>query len=213
MGADLRLTTRLATVLYMPGSAMGVRAVFLVGFMASGKSSVGQELARRLNWDFVDLDAQIESRERQTVPEIFRDRGEPGFRLAETSALRDLTESLERDTVVALGGGTFAQLKNRELLRPWPSVFLDVPLDELWRRSLEDATKRPLRKDDPTEFARLYEYRLPFYRQASVTVVTSGKDLASLCAEIERTLQFRGGTEAEGSSPARPAHFGTGESQ
>ena len=217
MGADLGPTTRLTTLAddapYVLGSAMGVRAVFLVGFMASGKSSVGHELARRLGWDFVDLDTRIESRERQTVPEIFRERGEPGFRLVEAATLRDLTESLERDTVVALGGGTFAQLKNRELLRPWPSVFLDVPLDELWRRSLEDATKRPLRKDDPTEFARLYEYRLPFYRQASVTVVTSGKDLASLCAEIERTLQFRGGTEAEGSSPARPAHFGTGESQ
>ena len=79
-----------------PWSAMGVRAVFLVGFMASGKSSVGQELARRLGWDFVDMDARIESRERQTIPEIFRERGEPGFRLAETSALRDLlTEPLE----------------------------------------------------------------------------------------------------------------------
>ncbi len=118
---------------------MGVRAVFLVGFMASGKSSVGRELARRLSWDFVDLDAHIESRERQTVPEIFRDRGEPGFRRAEAAALHNLTASLERDTVVALGGGTFAHPSNRELLRPWPSVFLDAPLDELWQRSRADA--------------------------------------------------------------------------
>ena len=198
---------------FVPWSAMGVRAVFLVGYMASGKSSVGQELARRLDWDFVDLDARIESRERQSISEIFRDRGEPGFRLAETSVLRDLTESLERDTVVALGGGTFAQPKNRELLRPWTSVFLEAPLDELWRRSLEDATKRPLRKDNLTEFARLYESRLPFYRQATVTVVTSGRDPASLCAEIERTLQFRGATEAAASSQTPPAGFGTGESQ
>jgi shikimate kinase len=58
---------------------MGVRVVFLVGFMASGKSCVGQELARRLNWDFVDLDARIESRERQSIPDIFRDRGRAGF--------------------------------------------------------------------------------------------------------------------------------------
>jgi shikimate kinase len=193
---------------------MGVRAVFLVGFMASGKSSVGQELARRLDWDFVDLDARIESRERQTIPEIFRDKGEPGFRLAETSALRDLlTESLQRNRVVALGGGTFVQPKNRELLRPWPSVFLDVPPDELWRRGLEEATKRPLRKDDPTEFARQYEYRLKFYREATVTVVTSGKDLAALCAEIERTLQLRDGAKLSESSLIPPADFGTGESQ
>ena len=191
---------------------MGVRAVFLVGFMASGKSSVGQELARRLGWDFVDLDARIESRERQTIPEIFRDRGEAGFRLAETGALRHLTESLDRDTVVALGGGTFVQLKNRELLRPWPSVFLDVPQDELWRRGREDATKRPLRKDDPMEFARQYEERLPYYRQATVTVVTSSRDPASLCVEIERKLQFRDGVTLSGSSLIPPTDFETGES-
>ena len=201
----------------VPRNAMGVRAVFLVGFMASGKSSLGQQLARRLDWDFVDLDARIESREQQSIPEIFRDRGEAGFRLAETSALRELTEalgrdSLDRNTVVALGGGTFAQPPNLELLQPWPSIFLDAPLDELWRRSTEDATIRPLR-NDPTEFARLHEHRLPFYRQATVTVVTSGKDPASLCAEIERTLQSWGTSEAAGSSEIPSAPSGTGESQ
>jgi shikimate kinase len=67
---------------------MGVRAVFLAGFMASGKSSVGRELARRLDWDFVDLDARIEGREGRTIREIFRDQGEPGLRIAETDALR-----------------------------------------------------------------------------------------------------------------------------
>ncbi|MGB0047265.1 MAG: shikimate kinase [Terriglobales bacterium] len=196
---------------------MSVRAVFLVGFMACGKSSVGQELARRLDWDFVDLDLRMESREQQTIPEIFRDRGEAGFRLAETNALRDLTDALERDplkrnTVVALGGGAFAEPQNRKLLRSWPSVFLDAPIDELWRRSVEDATIRPLR-NDRTEFARLHEHRLPFYRQATVTIVTSGKDPASLCEEIERTLQSWGRTEAEGSSQTLPTWPGTGESQ
>src|ERR1035438_2506065 len=180
---------------------MGVRAVFLVGFMACGKSSLGQQLAQRLDWDFVDLDAHIESREQQTIAEIFRDRGEPGFRVAETSALRDLTESLDRDTlkrdtflrntVVALGGGAFAQSTNLELLRPWLSVFLDAPVDELWQRSVESAVQRPLRKDR-TEFASLHQKRLPFYRQASVTIVTLGKDPASLCAEIEGRLHSWG---------------------
>jgi shikimate kinase len=184
---------------------MAIRAVFLVGFMASGKSSVGRELARRLDWDFVDLDTRIESREGRTIAEIFRDRGESAFRLAETSALRDLTESLERNTVIALGGGAFVQPKIRELLRSWPSVFLEVPLDELWRRSLEDPTERPLRKDDLTGFARLYESRLPFYRQATMTVVTSGKDdPASICVEIESKLQLRDGKQlSESSLPSR----------
>src|SRR5271169_2079149 len=114
-------------------SAAGVRAVFLVGFMGSGKNTVGQELARRLSWDFVDLDARIEAREGQTIPEIFRVHGEPAFRSAETNALRDLARSLARDSVVALGGGAFVQETNRELLRAWRSVFLDAPVSELWQ--------------------------------------------------------------------------------
>jgi shikimate kinase len=199
---------------------MAVRAVFLVGFMACGKTSLGQQLARRLNWEFVDLDAHIEARERQTIAQIFQDRGEPEFRAAESSALRDLTESLARNTVVALGGGTFAQAVNRELLQSWPSVFLDAPLDELWQRSLENAAIRPLRKDR-SEFASLHQDRLPFYRQASVTIVTSGKDLDSLCVEIESTLTFWGKT-GEGmagtvtpaaSSENPPQHSATGEAQ
>ncbi len=175
---------------------MGVRAVFLVGFMASGKSSVGQELARRLNWDFVDLDARIESRERRTIPEIFRDVGESGFRLAETSALRDLLAgSLPHNCVVALGGGAFVHERNRELLRQWPSVFLEAPASELWQRSLADGIERPLR-GDPEQFAQLYAQRLPFYRRATLVIQTEGKPLASICSEIEEALQL-GGTPRE----------------
>jgi shikimate kinase len=209
MGASLGCLERPCA----PSNAMQVRAVFLVGFMASGKSSLGRELARRLGWDFVDLDARIESRERQTVPEIFRDRGEPGFRLAETSALRDLlAESPKRNRVVALGGGAFVQESNRELLRGWPSVFLEAPASELWQRSLADGIERPLR-GDRDHFAQLYAERLPFYRQATVTIVTSGEDPSSLCEQIERRLQFQGETSPAGPSQTAPAHCGTGESQ
>jgi shikimate kinase len=167
---------------------MEARAVFLVGFMASGKSSVGRELARRLKWDFVDLDARIEAREGRTIPEIFRERGEAGFRMAEESALRDLlAESPERNRVVALGGGAFAQASNRELLRDWPSVFLEASTDELWRRSLTDGIERPLRAD-PAQFAQLHAKRLPFYRQARVAIETTGKPVESICIEIESAL-------------------------
>ena len=176
--------------------------MFLVGFMGSGKNTVGQELARRLAWEFVDLDARIEAREGQTIPEIFRLQGEAAFRSAETNALRDLvTNALHRDSVVALGGGTFAQENNRELLRSWPSIFLDAPPEELWRRCLQDdagagsgsatpGERRPLRRD-PEQFARLHAERLPYYRQASLVVQTSGKEIAAVCLEIESALQLK----------------------
>jgi len=123
--------------------------------------------------------------------------------------------ALSRNTVVALGGGTFAQAMNRELLRPWPTVFLDAPVDELWERSREMAATRPLRKDR-AEFASLHRERLPFYRQATVTIVTSGKDPTSLCMEIERSLQIWGkvdecDTDASGPATISPDHFETGE--
>lgn len=170
---------------------MLVRAVFLVGFMGSGKSRVGQELARRLEWEFVDLDTRIEAREGQTIPEIFLARGEPGFRLAETAALGDLTVGLDRDSAVALGGGTFVQENNRALLGRWPTVFLAAPVEELWRRCSEDGEVRPLRKDRE-QFVRLYAERLPFYRQATAMVETAGKDPAAICSEIEAALQLSG---------------------
>lgn len=185
-------------------SAMGVSAVFLVGFMAAGKTSVGQELARRLGWEFVDLDTRIEHRERQSVPEIFQSRGEPSFRAAETAALRDLTARLERDSVVALGGGAFVQEMNRELLRDWPSVFLEAPVDELWRRCSEDSAERPLR-NSLDQFNLLYQQRLPFYRQAAVVVDTSAKDISSICSEIENALQLTGVT-ASGSPSLSSVH-------
>jgi shikimate kinase len=170
---------------------MGVRTVFLVGFMGSGKSAVGQELARRLGWQFVDMDAEIERREQQSIPEIFRTRGEPAFREAETAALRDFLSHLaEQDRIVALGGGAFAQENNRQLLRGWPTVFLSAPVEELWKRCTQDGVERPLRRDHE-QFSRLHEERLPFYREASLTVETSGKKLLSICSEIENGLRLR----------------------
>jgi shikimate kinase len=166
---------------------MGVRAVFLVGFMASGKSSVGQALARRLRWDFLDLDDHIAAREKKTVPEIFRSDGEAAFRVAESAALQHLMESLNQDSVVALGGGAFIREQNRDLLRGWPTFFLDAPADELWRRCSLDPAERPLRKNRE-QFLQLYEERLPSYRSASGTVNTLGKTPAQVAAEIEGIL-------------------------
>jgi shikimate kinase len=191
---------------------MGAQAVFLVGFMASGKSTVGPELARRLGWDFVDLDSRIEARERKSVTEIFRDGGEPGFRLAESDALQHLTQSLDRNSVVALGGGAFAQESNRTLLRNWPSVFLNAPVEELWQRSLADGVERPLRKSRD-QFARLHAERLSGYRQATITVETGDRDVTSICAEIERALQLPSQAGRQDSAASASPNSKSGESQ
>jgi len=169
-----------------------VRAVFLVGFMGAGKTSVGRALSRHLGWRFEDLDDRIQARERRTVSEIFQHAGEAGFRQAERAALRDLLAEIEAGPplIAALGGGAFAQEEVASLLAEsgGVTVFLDAPADELWRRCGSDVVNRPLRREE-AEFRRLYEARRPRYLQASVRVETGGRAIEQIVSEIADALR------------------------
>lgn len=168
------------------------RAVFLVGFMGSGKTTIGSALAHRLGWRFVDLDSQIEAREKQAIPELFRERGESGFREAETSALIALLKALgDGDpTVVALGGGAFAQAGNREMLEVFgaPTIFLEAPVEELFKRCCAGGVDRPLFRDE-AQFRRLYEERIPSYTRARFRIKTDGKSVGEVIREIESMVE------------------------
>jgi shikimate kinase len=169
-----------------------VRAVFLVGFMGAGKTSVGRALSRHLGWRFEDLDDRIQARERRTVSEIFQHAGEAGFRAAERAALRELLEEIETGSplIAALGGGAFAQEEVASLLAAsgGVTIFLDAPADELWRRCGSDVVDRPLRREE-AEFRRLYEARRPRYLQASVKVDTVGRAIEQIVNEIAEGLR------------------------
>jgi shikimate kinase len=165
-------------------------AVFLVGFMGAGKTSVGRRLSHRLGWDFEDLDDRIQARERRLIAEIFREFGETEFRRAEHSALRELLAELgSSPRIVALGGGAYAQTNNAALLTEYgaPVVFLDGPADELFRRCEQENSERPLQQD-ASQFRELYEWRRPFYLKAGWRVDTSGKDLDTIAAEVACSL-------------------------
>src|SRR5665647_385845 len=88
--------------------------IYLVGFMASGKSVVGKKLAEKLGWNFADIDEDIESEQKTTINEIFDTRGEAEFRRLESKAIRKRVHLIQSGhaTVVALGGGAFAQPRN-----------------------------------------------------------------------------------------------------
>src|SRR5262249_55248927 len=106
-----------------------------------GKSTVGPRLASRMGWKFVDLDLEIESAERRSIPEIFKQSGESNFRALETAAIKALDQ--RPNCVVALGGGAFAQEANRHLIHGrgvW--VFLDCPLERILDRCPPDGTSR-----------------------------------------------------------------------
>jgi shikimate kinase len=173
-------------------------ALFLVGFMGAGKTSVGRALAGRLNWTFEDLDERIERREQRTVSEIFRDSGEPEFRRAEHAALQSVLEEIRSGAVkiVALGGGAFVQEQNSALLRASgvPTVFLDAPVEELWQRCCTQAneagTERPLLRSID-EFRQLYEARRPGYLRASLGVQTGHRTLDEIASEIAEALALK----------------------
>jgi shikimate kinase len=159
-------------------------SIYLVGFMGAGKTSVGTALAR-LGWTFLDLDDCIEQREGRTIPAIFREQGEAGFRDAERAALQELLSQWPSAPrmVVALGGGAFCNPATAQLLAGAAVVFLDADADELWRRCQAQPRERPLRQDRQ-RFRELYEKRLPYYLRANYRVATSGKSVEQVAAEL-----------------------------
>ena len=145
--------------------------IYLVGFMAAGKSTVARALARRLGWGAEDIDELIEARERRTVAEIFQKQGEPYFRAREREILKLLLPL--RHVVVATGGGTFMDPENRSAINlDGLSVWLDVPFTELLARIPADG-RRPLAADRES-MERLYASRVAGYSNARVRVDATG---------------------------------------
>ena len=161
--------------------------VFLVGFMAAGKSRVGRRLARSLGWPFRDLDSDIAAHEGQPVAELIVERGEAWFRERETAAL-ERCAALDR-AVIATGGGVFTLERNRRLIvELGTSVWLDPPWEMLRRRAEQSRKRRPL-FESPDQARALYESRLDSYRQADVRIRTRGTERKrDVAAEIVRRL-------------------------
>ncbi len=177
--------------------AKAVNAVFLVGFMGAGKTSVGRELGQRLNWIFEDLDDRIVEREGRAIADIFRDSGEKEFRRAEHAALTEMLNEMHASSrIVALGGGAFAQPKNADLLQSSgvPTVFLDAAPDELWQRcssqAAEAGTERPLLQS-PKQFRKLYEERRPAYAKASIRIKTGNRSVDEIATEVIKKLRLK----------------------
>jgi shikimate kinase len=176
-----------------------VQMLCLAGFMGSGKTTIGTLLARQLAWRFVDLDDRIEEAAGLRIPEIFERLGEPAFRQMEADQLRaalgrvfEFNESI----VLALGGGTYAQVGAPEFLRAAgvSVVWLDSPVEVLLARCMT-MTGRPLFRDE-SSFRALYAQRLPSYQLAEHRVDSSG-DPARVVAEIlSRGIVAAGGNEA-----------------
>jgi shikimate kinase len=155
--------------------------IYLVGFMAAGKSSAARLLAERLQWRAEDIDELIEARERLSVSDIFARFGEPYFRAAERDILKVLFPL--RRTVVATGGGTFADPENRgAIMLDGVSVWLDVPYAEILSRLPVDG-RRPLAAD-LSQLERLYHLRRTSYEQAHIRIDGAGATVSQVVEHI-----------------------------
>ena len=153
--------------------------ISLTGFMGAGKSTVGRELACRLGWTFVDLDAEIEAAAGLGIPDFFRKFGEAAFRALEIRTLKQVLKSRKAPFVLALGGGTICSDEAREsIFDSTFCIFLDASEDEIVRRVGPDTSSRPV-----FDIAMMQK-RLPFYRQAHYEISTDGKSVLQIVDEI-----------------------------
>ena len=155
--------------------------IYLVGFMGAGKTTLARALAKRLDWEAVDIDTLIEEREHLPIAEIFARHGEPYFRTLERTVL--LEQLGPRHRVVATGGGTFVDPSNRAAInRDGVSVWLDLPLERVIARLPTDG-RRPLAADRP-ELERLYRQRRAAYEQAHVHLDAGRASVDALAEQV-----------------------------
>jgi shikimate kinase len=146
------------------------KRIVLTGFMGAGKTTVGNLLALRLGWTFVDADEKIEAASGATIAQLFIDRGEPWFRQLEHETIRELLDS--KSLVLALGGGAIEDERTRSLVLSSQGtrlIHLEATLETVLHRCRGTESLRPVLQDKANLEAR-YLRRLPFYRQAHLTI-------------------------------------------
>lgn len=163
--------------------------IFLIGFMASGKTTIGSVLADVMSWKFYDTDAVVEKEAGLTIPDIFKRHGESWFRRLEASVLARLCTGGSR-MVVATGGGlpvfegNLAMMKESGMV-----VFLSSSINVILERLRRDAeaSSRPLARTEQ-QLRELYEERMPWYRQAHLSVDVDGRTPFDVALEIKRLV-------------------------
>ena len=168
--------------------------IVLVGYMGSGKTSIGKKLAKKLEIDFIDLDDYIEEREGSTINKIFSEKGEIYFRKLENKLLKTLLNS-KNDFILAVGGGTPCYANNINLINEASiAVYLKASIQKLYDKLRLKKDKRPLIKD--LEDHQLKEFiakhlfeRTPFYEKAQIIINTDGKKKKEVAHEIMTSTQ------------------------
>jgi len=176
------------------------KPIFLCGMMGSGKSTVGRELADRLQVPFCDLDEMIVDKAGMSIPEIFEEQGESGFRELERKIL--IRESQYINGVMALGGGSLQSQHIIDHLKIYGwLIFLDVPQSVILARISGDSNRPMLKADDYErddnaglkKIDALFNERLPLYRQAEITIQAGDRTAGDIAHELIKKLTLYDG--------------------
>lgn len=166
--------------------------IFLLGYMGSGKSTIGKILAKKMVLNFLDFDDYLEEKEGRTINEIFAQQGEIYFRKLETRILKEIITK-KNDTVISLGGGTPCYGNNMKLIKNTSatSVYINVSVKELSNRLWEARAQRPLlaHQDTPQkleEYVRKHLFERSFYyNQAALKITAADRSALEIAQEIQ----------------------------
>ena len=169
-----------------------MKNIALIGFMGTGKTAVGQVLVKKLNRQFVEMDALIEKKAGKTIPEIFSEDGEIAFRELEIEVAKEI--SRRENLVIACGGGVVLNKINTDRLRETGStVYLTASPEVILKRVAGEPNQRPLLEvDDPAKTIKeLLEFRKPFYERAADRIIdTSELDISTVAEQIITKLDM-----------------------
>ena len=179
---------------------LGGRNIFLIGMMGSGKSQTGPDLAKIINYAFVDTDDVIEKASNQSITDIFDKDGEKGFRDLEKQVLKEISQ--HHSLVIATGGGLVTVPENWGILHQGIVIWLDLDLKRSIKRIESDDKKRPLLNDDDLSqtFSHIYESRKPIYLESDLRIEVqeqSPYEVASMIAERLPSILINPETQAE----------------
>ncbi|MEK7280677.1 MAG: 3-dehydroquinate synthase [Nitrospirota bacterium] len=181
--------------------------IVLVGFMGTGKTSVGRELARQIGYDFMDTDKMIEKQVGMSIREVFERHGEPYFREIEKGIIWGLADI--QSSVIATGGGAIVDTDNLESLKKTGiMICLKATPDAIMKRT-EGNLERPLlvNKEKLREIKRLLEIREPYYKKADISIDTTRMEIPQIVSEIARMTKDY---TVEDSGPAKKVRVGLG---
>ena len=165
-----------------------MEAIYLIGFMGSGKTTISKELAKKLEVDVYDTDLEIVKKAGMTINEIFSHKGEEEFRGLESEVLYSMPDA---GAVVATGGGIIGLEKNRLFLKEKKNVvFLQADFSVIMDRLMGDDTRPLLSQNNMEAAERLYRSRLPLYQEsAKIEIDTSGKTVSMIIDEIIQRMK------------------------